>query len=294
MLLVDKTIRDLVTKQNLIENFENSKITNIGYDLRTQSFHINQETYHHYVLAPGESVFVAAVENINLPNNICAFIALRNRHIRQGLSLDAPVYQPGHKTRVFFRLTNISSNGITLSSDNGYAMIVFSPLSATPDTPYNGPSMSETDYAGLARFDQKYSEQIQKVVEEKVDDVKEIERSIYANVLVILTVFVALFTFLTSNVLLFAGSANVWNILPFDFFMLGCISFLVYLLSYIVNSSKEHSALNHNLIIATVFFFLLSVATMAFTNQSTDSVSPQASTSSTSVTSASTATSSEK
>lgn len=238
MILVDKTIRALINNKNLIECYDDSKITNIGYDLRTESFHIDKTPHYEFTLEPGASVFVSPKEIIHLPDNLCAFIALRNGRIRQGLSLDAPVYQPGHSSKPFFRLTNITSHRISLSHTDEFAMIVFEILSTSAENPYTGRSMNEFTYDDLGRFEPKYKEQIQEV-EEKVDDVKEIERSIYANVLVILTIFVALFTFLTTNVNLFSAPSSQLNILFYELFMLGCISFLVYLLGYILKPSNK-------------------------------------------------------
>ena len=54
-------------------------------------------------LEPHDSAFVMSKESIELPNNIIAKVVLRNSRIRQGLTIDTPIYQPGHRTKVFFQ-----------------------------------------------------------------------------------------------------------------------------------------------------------------------------------------------
>ena len=60
-------------------------------------------------------------ELIHLPSTLVARVMLRNSRIRQGLSLDAPLYFPGHSTRVFFRVTNIGQGGAAEILEHGGA-----------------------------------------------------------------------------------------------------------------------------------------------------------------------------
>lgn len=132
MILVDHDLSRLIVDLEIIQKdtFSTDCITNIGYDLRTKAFYDDGGEHTSKVLTPGESVMTSAEEIINMPVDMVAIVHDRNSRIRQGLSVSAPIYQPGHKTRVFFRLTNISANEIRLSAEDSYAMIIFEQLSA--------------------------------------------------------------------------------------------------------------------------------------------------------------------
>lgn len=252
MVLVDRDITRMVQEKELIANFDASCLTNIGYDLRTEYFAVDQKETVSTILKPGDSVFVASKEAIRLPDDLLGRIYLKNSRIRQGLSLEAPVYQPGHFTKVFFRLRNVSGDEIELTAGQKYAMIVFEQLSGIPDEPYNGTFQSEIDFKGLADYTNIYRGQTKRL-EEKAEDLKNMERSIYANVLVILTVFVALFSFLTTNIGLFSRESTSAEFALYNFITLGGISFLVAVLSSVIGTKKYAKVL---VWIATAVFFI--------------------------------------
>ena len=113
MLLIDKKL--FKQGASMIEPFDEEQVTNIGYDLRTDCFFLDTNTSKKEVdLAPGDTVFVRTTETLDLPNDMAAAVQLRNSRIRQGLSLTAPIYQPGHKSKVFFRVTNATKQVIHL------------------------------------------------------------------------------------------------------------------------------------------------------------------------------------
>lgn len=236
MMLVDREITAL--GPGLIEDFSAECVTNIGYDLRAEQFIVNGQTAASAVLEPGESVFVGTKEKIRLPDDMTGQIVLKNSRIRQGFSMDAPVYQPGHHTRVFFRLTNVSGDEIRLSRGESYTTILFDRLAAAPDRPYSGTFTDEFDFNGMGRYHGIYQEQMRKL-EKKTEDIKSLERSIYANVLVILTVFVALFSFLTTNISLLSANADASRFLIYNFVTLGCVSFLAALLNGVISFAKK-------------------------------------------------------
>lgn len=251
MLLVD---RDILSRgESLIEGFHKESVTNIGYDLTADGFWMADQEQKEVILQPGESVFVQAKENIKLPNDIVGRVVLRNSRIRQGFSLDAPIYQPGHHTSVFCRLTNVSADELVLRSGQQYAMILFEQLAAEPENPYRGAFSDESKFTGLASYEGQYRQQM-KVIEKKAEDIKAMEKTIYANVLVILTVFVALFSFITTNLSLLSTNAGTETFLVHNFVLLGCISFLVGLLNGLV---KEHCG--HKQWILTAIFLLAAV-----------------------------------
>lgn len=242
MILVDKDILKLrSTTPSLIDDaFKESSVTNIGYDVTTKAFYSDdRKEVNEVCLEPGESVFASSAEIIKVPKDYCVWVVLKNSRIRQGLSLDAPVYQPGHKTRIFFRLTNVSKDTIIVSEGEKYATIMFNQLSSIPNHPYEGAFKDEFSFAGLGSYQGKYSDQIKKL-EKKADDLKHMEQSIYASVSIILSVFVGLFSLLMVNIPVVQNGLSVSLVLVFDFTLLGCISFLVALLRPLLSSKGKN------------------------------------------------------
>ena len=237
MVLVDREIKRLAQQSGLLDSYDENCVTNIGYDLRAKYFIVEETKVDSAYLQPGESAFVASVDVLEVPKNLLCRVELKNSRMRQGFTIDSPVYQPGHKTRIFFRITNISGNELHLSVGEKYAMLVFEQLLCTPEHPYDGVFSDEFDYSGLGQYKDIYQKQIREL-EKKTEDLKAVEHSIYANVLVILTVFVALFSFLTTNLSIFSANISLHHFLLYNFVLLGCVSFLVALLSGVVRPRK--------------------------------------------------------
>lgn len=238
MVLVDREIAHRAEHEGMIDSFDKNCLTNIGYDLRAKKFYVSRKGEESVTLHPNESAFVESVEVVDLPTNLLGRVVLKNSRIRQGLNLESPVYQPGHKTRIYFRLTNVSADSIVLYAGERYGTILFEQLTGEPDHPYDGGFRDEMDFRGMADYEDIYKRQIREI-EKKTDDLKTMESGIYGNVLVILTVFVALFSFLTTNVSLAANSATVKEYFLFNALLLGCISFLVALIETVIKPKKN-------------------------------------------------------
>lgn len=99
---------------------------------------------------PGESVFVGSQEIVHLPNTLAASVMLRNSHICQDLSLDAPLYFPGHSTKAFFRVTNVGQGAIALDCSRGIAQLVFERVEGEVEHSHNGAFADEFDYRGVS------------------------------------------------------------------------------------------------------------------------------------------------
>lgn len=100
MILCDKQICEY--GNTLIRPFSKDAVQSIAYDLQTESFTNERgKERTEFSLQPGESVFVRSKEEIKLKADIVGKVILRNSRIRQGLLLTAPVYYPGHNTKVF-------------------------------------------------------------------------------------------------------------------------------------------------------------------------------------------------
>ena len=149
MVMSDTRIRELIDS-GVLRNALPDNVGPVSYDLVTKTFCTQEGETARVELAPGDSVFVACRELIELPADMTAEVKLRNSRIRQGLSLEAPLYFPGHHTRVFYRVTNSSADAITLDTSHGIAQLVFSTVEGPVEHPYDGVFSDELNYRDRA------------------------------------------------------------------------------------------------------------------------------------------------
>lgn len=205
MILVDKEIRQYIKERQLIlSGYTEENLNGISYDLTLDAVCDETGNEHPgYELKPGEVVFIKTAEKLSIPNHILGRIAEKNSRMRQGLKVDGPHYQPGHITYAFLRVQNISSKVIILAQGMRIAQIIFEQLSQVPDVPYSAQSnaefQDEVRYKGLGNYQEDYERQTRKVMERTKEDIEGISQKIYANVLTIMGVFVAIFAMLTIN-----------------------------------------------------------------------------------------------
>lgn len=161
MLLNDGRIRKLISIGVLDTAGREKPIGPLSYDLTTRAFYDTDGEHDKYTLNPGESVFVGSDEIISLPDNLAGRVLLKNSRIREGLSMDAPLYFPGHKTRVYFRVTNVTANRISLDTAHDLASIAFEELSAPAEAPYRGAFVDEFDFRHMASYKEIYEAEIE-------------------------------------------------------------------------------------------------------------------------------------
>lgn len=237
MILADVSIKKM--GESLISPFEASKVGALCYDLTARRFFAEEgKDVNRYELKPMCSVFVECYETIHVPNNMAGIVILRNSRIRQGLSLTAPVYHPGHKTPVFFRVTNMTSKTIELEEGVGLASIMFEELTEATSQPYNGTFQNEDKYKGMGSYSETYKKEM-KEIEDKVESVKHIERGIYSNVLAIMSIFIAAFSIININVTLSQSDLPLMSLVVFNLCTVGSIAFLVGLVTKIVDPHKS-------------------------------------------------------
>ena len=63
-----------------------------------------------------------------------------------------PHYQPGHITRAFLRVHNITCDKIKIKKDQKIAQIIFEQLNGESDVAYN----NELTYAGFEKYSNSY------------------------------------------------------------------------------------------------------------------------------------------
>lgn len=157
-MLVDGEIIKIGEK--LISPFKEENVQAVGYDLTSHVYWTADGVeLDHIELGPMQSVFVQCKETIALPDNMTAQVFLRNSRIRQGLLLTAPLYQPGHKTPVYFRVTNVGGHVVPLKSGDGLAILIFEALGASVDRPYQGTFQNEGKYRGMGDYAELYASQ---------------------------------------------------------------------------------------------------------------------------------------
>lgn len=165
MILVDKDIKSLGDKL-IIEGYDEDCVGAVSYDVKADIFFKSSETdsYDRYVLKPNEYIIVKTKEKIHMPGNLLGIIGEKNSLIRLGLLVSGPRYQPGHKTYIYLRVLNVSSNSITLNSGLEIAQIFFEKLTSIPDNCYDKIECSsfndETTYIGFGKYDSCYNDML--------------------------------------------------------------------------------------------------------------------------------------
>ena len=115
MFIIDKQIKEMCEQRKLIaENYNSDNVGSVSYDLTVEYIrtydddkkeYINETTHELY---PNKTVFICTEETLKIPENMIGIVKEKNSVIREGLVVDGPCYQPGHETKCFLRITNIS------------------------------------------------------------------------------------------------------------------------------------------------------------------------------------------
>lgn len=205
LILVDRDIKELAdNKQLIISGYNEDNVNCISYDL-TLDYCIdsNGEKHKEFEIQPGETIFICTAEKLSIPLNMLGRIAEKNSRIRQGLVVSGPHFQPGHVTYAFLRISNISTNVIVLKQGMKIAQIIFEQLTQEPEIPYNqqeGAAFNEeVEFRGLGNYEEEYAKQSKKVLDRQKEDIQNLSQNIYANVLTIMGVLVAIFSMLSIN-----------------------------------------------------------------------------------------------
>ena len=188
----------------------------------------------------------------------CKVIA-RNSAIRLGLAVEAPVYQPGHKTRIFFRVTNFSSASIKLKENTSVcSLMIYRFDDGESSKPYNGEYKDEFDFRGVGKFHAVKVPEIGSF-EKKIKDLESMEHRLYGNVMLMLTVFVAIFSLVNLNTMTLHGKFSINEILAFNFVFICAISTLVLLIAEIMGNMRGRRRILYavpivSLILAIIFW----------------------------------------
>ena len=154
MFLQDEELRETIRKA--LTPVRDEHFGAVSYDLTVGKLIApgeRPEETDTFVLRPWQTVFAASEEVLTVPDDCIGFVTLRNSCIRMGLDLAVPVYYPGHKTRIFARLTNLSGQDIVLRKGDSVVSLMLSRLAHATDHPYRGKYEKQLDFAkvGSAR-----------------------------------------------------------------------------------------------------------------------------------------------
>lgn len=251
MFIVDKQIKHLCNEKKLIiENYDEENVGAISYDLRVESIIVpnggeERKEYSSFELYPQQTIFVSTMETIHIPDDYVGIVTEKNSVMRQGLITAAPYYQPGHKTKCFIRVTNISSEIITISKGKKIAQILFEKLAAKPDITYSQDQKAsfnnELKFMGFGYYENEYKKELKKIqkAEENLDDKVN---NIYANVLTFMSIIAAIFSLLTINFEAFRTQEfSRINILSLNLSMAFIISVLMGLILFFLNRKRKKS-----------------------------------------------------
>ena len=250
MILVDSQIKQLVSQGMLIkEGYIPNNVNSMSYDLTIDKVLISKDEegndeVNSFSLKPGQFVYIKTKETLCIPDNILGRIAQKNSIMRMGLVVDGPHYHPGHITKSFLRIQNISPHKITISNGIKVAQIIFEELSKVPDITYNQQQNSsfnnEFTYQGFGRYEYEYNKSIEKI-EQLNESLDEKENKIYSNIITFMGIFISIFSIVTVNFELFSQK-NITtleltkNMIIINLSLGLVITFLMSIITFIIGS----------------------------------------------------------
>lgn len=201
MILVDREIKQR-GKDIVIEGYDENNVNSVSYDVTLECIITNDAEKESYILQPGETIFVRTREMIHMPDDLMGRIGEKNSKMRLGIQVSGPHYFPGHKTYMFLRVSNISPNRIKIEKGDKIAQIFFEQLKEVPQKTYNlqenASFNNEEKYRGFAGYQDEYERKILKIEQQK-EELEEKESKMYANIMTIMGVFVAVFSMIMVN-----------------------------------------------------------------------------------------------
>lgn len=127
MILVDKDIKARAS-EIFEKGYDENNVKPVSYDVHIKGIIEDDGTVESYRLRPNEVVFIESEEMIKMPLDLMGRIGEKNSRMRQGLHVAGPHYFPGHKTRLFLRVQNISSAEIRIKKGDSIAQIFLNSL----------------------------------------------------------------------------------------------------------------------------------------------------------------------
>lgn len=249
-------------KKEIIINAVADNYQKINYDLRIKDIIVvgedgyESQSLQSYDLPSGDTVFISTIESINVPLDLVGMVTERNSALRSGLKIDAPIYQPGHNTRIFLRVTNISNNDIKLEAEKSIASIMFAQLTSAVEK-YEGRYTNEFDFSGIGDFTNDLPKIIK--ISKKMESIENIEKRLYEKVLTLLTIFIGIFSLINLNVHFLNEATSLKKMLTYNLISIGGIGLLVAFVGFIIHKNLKENwfvTITSLLLIASTFFLV--------------------------------------
>lgn len=118
-----------------------------GYDVRIRvpdaKVSLRGSTYspefgHGRVIAPGEWLLLATVEEFIMPNNVVGIVHNKSSWARRGLDTPSVVLEPGWRGHATLALRNIGSETLSVFDGDPIAQVVFHQLDTDEGPGYTG------------------------------------------------------------------------------------------------------------------------------------------------------------
>mgnify|MGYP005756319897 FL=1 len=226
MYLVDRDLKKLAECGN-IKNVSYDSIDSVSFDLHIDGIMCDDGKQSYKEIYPGESTIVSCLEEIEMPDDMIGIVIQKNSRLRTGITINSPVYRPGHKTKIFISVTNNSGKIIELSSGESIGAFMIERLENKPDTVYSGGFQNEHEYKGLGNYKGIWDIKT-KEIEKKYDSVKSLEKNIYGTVMTILTIFIGIFSLINFEVSFISnGSAGFAEMIIYNLIYVGGIGMLI-------------------------------------------------------------------
>lgn len=128
-----------------------SKWISLGDEVDYKRYEVKEEN-ERFIILPGQFVLATTIEEVNLPNNIAAFVQGRSSIGRIGLTTqNAGFVDPGFHGHITLELVNENPNPIALRPGYPIAQLVF--FEATPaENPYNGKYNGQVEATGSRMY----------------------------------------------------------------------------------------------------------------------------------------------
>ena len=212
-MLVDKQIKQRAP-EIFPSGYEEENIGCISYDLTIGKI-LAKHHEDRLELQPGDFVMIESREEFTVPRDLALTVGEKNSLMRTGLSVDGPVYFPGHHSRAYLRVLNASGTPIVLDTGMKIAQLFFHTLDELPEQDYQSRPVSsfadETAYRGYGKYDSVYTEKIGKL-EEATEGLRNQEGKIYANILTLMGIFVSIFSILTIDFTVISQNISIRNL----------------------------------------------------------------------------------
>ena len=264
-MLVDKDIKNRFG-EIFVTPFNPDKLGCISYDVSINKI-LNSPNPDHYSLQPGDSIMIETEEEFKVPVDLYISVGEKNSLMRTGIQVSGPRYFPGHHSRGYLRVTNLSPNEFELNKGMEIAQFFFDPLDSVPEQPYQNKKTDsfsdETQYKGFGTYDSVYKKSISQI-EKATDGLKDLETKMYANMLTLMGIFVAIFSIVTVDFNAMQSGFSIKNLVILNVSLGAVLLLFLTLIMLIINSPKNGKNSTRNYLIVFMVLIILLLLGLAW------------------------------